>query len=195
VQDSLISNVYIGFGLGYSSYSTEGQLTDKTSEDGILTGSYYNSYGYVNAPLSITYRSKTTGVNSLGFFGEFQLTPSYNVNATQKETPGGSALTLDTTTSSLVSIKNQTHAFSLMMGVSGGLLIGMNNMILMVGPYYTTSLSDITKSTSDYTMVEGKTESYTPTLMKSIGVSITVAIKINTHAKKLSTVATTNGAK
>ncbi len=197
LQDSLISNVYVGFGLGYSSFSTEAQYTDKTSEDGILTGNYYNCYGYINAPLSITYKSKTTSTNTFGFFGEFELIPSYNTNATQKETPGGSALTLDTTTSSLVNIKNQTHTFNLMMGISGGLLIGMNNMMLMIGPYYTTSLSDINKfSAPYYTTVSGKTEeSYTPTLMQSIGASITVAIKINTRTAKLAAVSSTNGTK
>jgi hypothetical protein len=196
VQDSMNSNMSLGFGLGYSGFGTQAQYNDVTAEEGTIMGTYYDSYGYISAPLSLMVKTKTTTMNSIGLYGQFQLIPSVNTSATQKQTLYGSSLTLDTASTTLANIKNETHTFNFMVGVSGGLIFNMNNMMIQIGPYYTTSLLDANKTpNSSYTTVSGTVESYKPTTMRSMGINVNVAIKINSHKTKASPIASTTATK
>jgi hypothetical protein len=196
MQDSLNGNMALGLGLGYSGFGTRAQYNDKTVEEGTIMGTYYDSYGYITAPLTVTIKTKTTNMNTIGFYGQFQLIPAINASATQKQTLYGSPLTLDTASSNLANIKNETRTFNLMLGVSGGLIFNMNNMMIQIGPYYTTSILNANKPPyTSYTTVSGTVESYTPTLMRSMGLNVTVGIKINTHKIRSSPVASTNTTK
>jgi len=188
LEDSMTSSFTLGIGLGYSNFSTEATYNVKTTEEGTLTGTYYNNFGYLSAPISFIVKSKTKNYNTIGFYGELQLIPSLNTSAVQKQTADGLP-------ESLTSIKDQTHTLNLMVGAAGGIFIPMNNMIIRIGPYYTTSLVDIQKAYPDYITFSGKTETYTPTMLHAIGANITIAIKINSSKSFQPPVASTSAPK